>query len=446
MPIKTLPLRVAQEAIEAVEAQSGDVTAAAEDIGIPRSTLWHRLRVAKKLHGIEPVVDDPPLGKSQKKWEVTESGANIKNIWSDGDEVRSIQDALDKAEVDPAIWEVKDAVVNSYQVAMKLFGGYEEGRGRRIKDKPILKELWQVKVTLRRRAPKSLTDALELIHKRAEKFKPKYVLPKLPKPQGDLLCVLCLYDHHFGKLCWAEETGNNYDLKIAEKVWDNAAQDLLAYISPLGVKRFHVTLGQDFVNFDNTEGTTTAGTPQDNDGRYAKVIDTAYWAMVRLVDRLISIAPVDVQYVPGNHDLLASYHLSRELKRQYRSTDRVSVDIAYRSRKYYRWGKCLLGLAHANHTKNKWSTLPNLMATEVPQDWAATTLHEWLTGHVHSKTKRETLPVEEHDGVAVRTVPSLTATDAWHFEKGYFSKRAAEAYIYSAEKGYAGHFSADARE
>jgi hypothetical protein len=48
--------------------------------------------------------------------------------------------------------------------------------------------------------------------------------------------------------------------------------------------------------------------------------------------------------------------------------------------------------------------------------------------------------------VRVRVLPSLSGTDAWHYRKGYVgSMRAAEAYLWSYDDGYAGHFSASAR-
>lgn len=351
--------------------------------------------------------------------------------------VRTLKGALEAGHVDTKEWEVERWVLNKWDMGAKLSVDGTDGLSAI--------ELWQVKVWFCRKPAKRLRDALEEIHKRAAKYSPVYKYPKL-KTEGDILAVVCLFDHHFGKLCWAEETGNNYDVRIAEKIWDHALEDLLGYVAPLGIQRFQLPIGQDFVNFDNQQGQTTAGTPQDNDGRYAKVIAAAYSALVRGTDRLSVIAPVDGELVMGNHDSTVSYHLARELKAHYRLTDRVKIGIDFRARKYLRWGTNLIGMAHADNVKGKFEALPTIMATETPKEWAATTHHEWLLGHVHHKSKRETLPVEERNGVVLRTLPSLSGLDAWHYAKGFLSKRAAEVYLYSKKRGYVGHFSVNARE
>lgn len=358
--------------------------------------------------------------------------------------IRTLEAALESGNVDQAIWEVERWVLNKWDMGAKL--KFTDGQGC-TKEQLSATELWQVKVWLRRKAPKALTDGLELIHERAAKYSPKYRFPPLPKTQSDLLAVPCLYDAHFGKLCWKEETGGNYDLKIASRVWQNAVDDMMAYLAPFKVARVLFPAGQDLMHFDNMAGTTTAGTPQDTDGRYPKVVDAAFWALVYAAERIASLkAETDIIYSSGNHDLLASYHLCRELKRHFRHTKRVNVDTEFRDRKYYEWGCVLLGLAHADKVRRKWDTLPNLMRQEAPEQFARTTFHEWLMGHEHHAQKRETLPAKEIGGMRMRTVPSLSETDAWHSSCGYLAKRAAEVYLYSKKDGYIGHFSVNARE
>lgn len=457
MATPRLSRELAEQAVAAVEEHGGNVCAAARAEGVNRRTFVDRVRVAKAYYGLAPSKKRTISGEAVEQSEATtprftvnETASGDKRIWSVSDVICTIDDALAKAGVDPAIWEVKESTISQHQCPMKMHMGHSVVKGVktgiRRPDEPHMMTMWNVRVLLRRRAEKSLTDALDLIHKRAAKFSPRYSFPRLAKPAGDLLAAVCLFDHHFGKLCWRQETGNDYDLKIAGDVWRNAVADLLVYLRPMGIKQFYIPIGQDLVNFDNASGQTTAGTPQDNDGRYAKVIDAAYWALVWMIDQFASIAEVEAEFVPGNHDLTVSYHLCRELKQHYRHTKRVAVGIDFRKRKYKRWGTNLVGLSHAENVKDKWTSLPNIMATEVASDWAATTHHEWLLGHVHSKSKRETLPVAENDGVVMRTIQALSGTDFWHYDKGYISKRATETYLYSASKGYVGHFSVNARE
>lgn len=472
----TRPVTKAQAtaAIDAVNLCGGNLTAAAKQLGIPRSTLYSRVASAKQAYNIEPSADEPLQGVDgdsfrmpalpstlQSGWEIEHQPKQLR-IWSLGDEVRTVDEAIAKAEIDLSKWSIKSAKVKQYVVPMKVNQGQkvvtlEDGEGKtKVKRQTLATQaeerhrevVWLIEVIVQPRAQKWLLDALDEIHERAKKHAPKYKLDPLPKGPRDLMYEISLFDHHFGKLCWAVETGQNYDLKIAEVVFYNAVMDLLARAGDRNIDRFLFPIGQDLLHIDNVSATTTSGTALggSTDGRYAKIVDIAFTSLVRVVDDLTKRAPVDIVYVPGNHDKHVSYHLARELDAWYRHNKRVTVDSVFRKRKYYRYGTTLLGLGHADTEKSKWSTLPNLMATEKPHDWAATTHHEWHVGHLHTKQKREMLPVEEVDGVIVRVLASLSGLDNWHYESGYFSKRAAEAYLWSKTEGYVGHFSVNARE
>jgi hypothetical protein len=81
------------------------------------------------------------------------------------------------------------------------------------------------------------------------------------------------------------------------------------------------------------------------------------------------------------------------------------------------------------------------MAQERPTDWAVSKTKEWHLGHFHHKREYKFSAGNTFNGVSVRILPSLSGTDAWHFEKGFVKQPAvAEAYIFSKENGYVGHF------
>jgi len=270
--------------------------------------------------------------------------------------------------------------------------------------------------------------------------------PKLPKfkaPASPHLLTVSIFDHHFGKLAWAAETGENYDLKIAERLYLAAVDDLMDKTKGYPVEKILFPVGQDFYHIDNGNNTTTNGTPQDADGRYGKIIATGEMACIHAIDRLRTVAPVEVVWIPGNHDRTTSYHLCRVLQAWYRNEDRVTVNVGDELRKYFRYGVNLIGLTHGNEEKH--ADLPMLMANESRVDWAETTHHEFMTGHYHRAKQLHFLPLDTQGGVLIRTLPSLSAADAWHKMRGYFGgERTAEAYLHSKEKGYVGHFSSDA--
>jgi len=349
--------------------------------------------------------------------------------------VRTLAEALEVAEVDEDIWEVERWVANKWDVGAKV--------GPKSDKKIEVQELWQVKVWLRRRLPKVLTDAFEILEKRLAGWAPKKYAVPAKSPADAIMVEVSLSDVHFGKLCWAEETGTSFDLKIARRIYENAVREILGLVRSQRIDKFLLPLGNDFFHFDNMMGATTAGTVVDSDGRYPKVIAAGTEAVIWAVDLMASIAPVEVMWVPGNHDYLASLHLCRELKAWYRGAKHVDVDVRPSPRKYFLYGQVLLGFTHGDSEKH--SQLPSIMATEVREDWGATSHHEIHLGHRHLVQKRDFVSVDTHEGTVVRILPSLSGIDGWHHKHGYIGRRAAEAYLWS-KRGYLGHFSVNAND
>ena len=345
--------------------------------------------------------------------------------------IQTLEDAVAFAKVDLAVWRVKSWECTGWEVGMKL----REFDGGKVKgERPITRPLWRVSLKLERLLAKPIHDAIATIFDRMKGHEPNYQsLSNRSTSIGEPhLCVVDLVDVHFGKLAWAAETGQDYDLKIAESVYRDAVQRIIHRTSGFRVAEWLMPIGSDFLHVDGLNGMTTAGTPQDVDGRIAKVLGTAFQAVVWAVEELAQYAPVYAVWVPGNHDRLLSWCLSQSLAAWFRSTDRVHVDYSPTSRKYHPFGKVLIGLTHGNQEKH--SSLPVIMATERPHDWAASTVREWHVGHLHKARRVDYVGLDTHDGVPVRTLRSLSAVDAWHFRKGYVgTERAAEAYLYSRD-------------
>lgn len=353
----------------------------------------------------------------------------------------TLEDAIAFAEVDLSVWRVKSWECTSWEVAMKM----------RVKDEPDRAEkhgLWRISLKLERILPRYIQDGLDAVYKRFEEAGKSIRFDRPPLSldlsRGSLL-EINIPDLHMGKLCWSPETGHDYDLKIAEYVYDNAVAELHARASGFRVDEAVFLIGSDFFHVDTLESTTTGGTRVDTDGRYAKMFAAGVTAVIRAIDRLAdSCRRVHVVWVPGNHDRLSSYHLAREVAAFFRNDDRVKVDHGPLVRKYVRYGCNLIGYTHGDKVKAQ--KLPLVMATERPKDWAETTCREWHTGHLHTSKSFETMTCDEHAGVKVRTVPSLCGTDAWHAENGYIGNtRSAEAYVYDKDYGLVANFHAVAR-
>lgn len=354
--------------------------------------------------------------------------------------VKTLDDMVKAADVDLETWYVHDWEATAWTTPMKV--------RRRGEENPSLVQCHRVKMSLRRIAPKAILDGLERLYERIAKHSPDYSdLKPRPrsKPHEEILGVLCLFDCHFGKLAWSPETNNSYDLRIAESLFEEAVEDLFNRAVHREVSRILLPVGNDLYHVNSSvRNETAAGTVQDQDGRYAKMVEICEMAHVRAIDRILSRCPVDIYYVGGNHGPTAEYHSARFLHAWYRKCDDITVDYSPNPRKYYEFGSSLIGLTHGNEEKH--DALPGLMANEEPEAWARSKCRHWYIGHYHQAKKYQTKPLETRDGVEIRIIRSLAGNDAWHHRKGYINlSQAAEAFFHGRESGYLGHEVAYAR-
>lgn len=348
--------------------------------------------------------------------------------------IRTLDELLAAAAVDLTVWEVERFVVNKWESAARLGAGDDA----RIETAP----LYQVKAWLRRnRKAERLVDVGERILADIAAHAPTYPAYAPAIVRGErYMTEWSAPDLHLGKLAWAPEAGEDWDMRIARETYLAALEDAIQKASGFPTEKWLVPIGNDFFQYDNLDKTTTAGTPQDTDSRYAKMFQVGEQLLVAALDRLAVIAPVHGIVVPGNHDRQTALTLGRVLSAWYRNTDRVTIDCSPTLRKYVRYGSNLLGFTHGSEEKP--ADLPLIMATEAPRDWSETTHREWHIGHTHRSKETRYTAGESFKGVRVRILPALCAADAWHASKGYVGEaRAAETYLWSHDGGYAGHFS-----
>jgi hypothetical protein len=370
-----------------------------------------------------------------REFTAKESGDTC-SVLSVSDRIRTVEDAFKFGGYDPAIWQVHSSECKAYQCCIK-----------NAEKRPEVVQLWAIKLTLRRRVTRASQVEAETILDRIRRQAPKYPkLGKLPKPSDPHLLEIALFDVHFGKLAWRCETGQDYDLPIAKARYVAAVVDMLGKASSFPIEKILLPIGQDFFHIDNKQNQTTAGTPQDVDGRYPKVWAAGKLAAMEVVEMCAQVAPVEIIYSPGNHDELTSYHLCEYLDARFHDCDRVTVDTEPKSRKYVAYGPVVLGFTHGNEEKQ--GDLVSIMLHEARELMATRRTLEIHTGHFHKAKETRHVNTDTHaGGVRVRTLPSLSGTDRWHYSKGYVgAMQAAESYLWSKRTGYVGHFSANVEE
>lgn len=256
--------------------------------------------------------------------------------------------------------------------------------------------------------------------------------PLVPPPtltDSDLLAVYPIGDPHFGAFGWAEETGEDYDLKIADAVHRKAI-DWLVGIAPPAREALLINLGDMLHANDSKNMTPGHGNILDVDTRYEKVMMVAVDMMIYATYRLLEKhEKVTVWNVRGNHDPEAHFAIALAMRHHFRDNPRVDVNTKPADYLYYRFGNNLIGSHHGHGAKG--ADLPLLMATDRKEDWGQTEHRVWLCGHVHHKS------MKEHPGCDVETFSTLAGKDAWHAQKGYRSKRGSSMIVYHRTDGEA---------
>lgn len=283
----------------------------------------------------------------------------------------------------------------------------------------IRKDVINTRVKVRpTQRPKFNTERLiKLTEKALESFDVKDRI--YPDTDSDDVAEVVLFDIHYAR-AYREK---NHETTRRDTL--HAARDIVARLKLNPPKRIKIPVGQDFFNVDNSQGTTTKGTPQRVSLDWEDMYSQGTELMIEIIEMFREVAPVDIDYTAGNHDKVLRYTLLVALKYKYAKSKTVNVNIAPEARVYHEFGNCLVGISHFNNEKD----LSSLMQIEAREGWGRTEHHYWLTGHVHH------LEMSEKNGVTVFRCPSISFIDSFHDTYGYVGARPAIACFIFNKQG-----------
>ncbi len=282
-----------------------------------------------------------------------------------------------------------------------------------------------VKTTAEAERPEALREA---ILEAFEDYRGRGKVSAAPKhSDADLMTVYPMGDPHLGAYSWAEETGDDFDLKIAEQNLCESVSRLVA-CSPKSEVGLILNLG-DFFHSDTSENRTLrSGHALDVDTRWAKVLRVGVRAMMQCIESACrKHQTVIVKNLIGNHDDHTSQMLSIALGLFYEGNERVIIDESPSKFWFHRFGRVLIGATHGDTCKP--TALPGIMAHDRAGDWGETKHRYWYTGHIHSQT------VMEFPGVLWESFRTLAGKDAWTASKGYRSGRDMYAIVHAKDHG-----------
>jgi DNA-directed RNA polymerase subunit RPC12/RpoP len=373
--------------------------------------------------------------------------SNTAEVSADVPRIMTDRDLLKFLDVDMNEWEVTKVVYGKsegYRKDRRVRWEVENGKVKYgiVDDNGelLIKPMFSVKVWLRKKAAEiAARNEVELIKKEAISYAPKYKAIRYPKQKDAYLYEIAMPDLQLGRLVMAEEAGqaSNPDLYIRKA--ESAVNELLGVNYP--IERILFPIGNDFFDSNTAAMTTAHGTPQSDDVRWQRTYKLAKKMMIGLIETMTQIAPVDVVTIKGNHDEERIFYFGDTLESWFHNNPNVTVDNEPKGRKYYPFGKVLLGLAHGYYEKPV--KLDSLMAYEAPQLWAASQFREWHLGDKHHKSDMISKTEELENGVVVRILRSLAPPSVWEYDKGFVgSLKAAEGFLWHRERGLFAQFTA----
>lgn len=313
---------------------------------------------------------------------------------------------------DPSKWTVITTTNSEWQV-QRAGGELESLYASKISVKPKIKEV-SVEELYTGLLDKP-TNHKVIEPKKVDIFKESYLL-EIP-----------LQDLHIGKYASKSEVGESYNYLTAIQRAKQSVRDILKRAKGKNIEKILFLLGGDMFHSDTTNRTTTAGTQLESDILWQDMFVKGVQLLSDLIDEMLTIAPVDVITISGNHDVQTMMHAQVAMKAYYRNDPNVRVDTRLTYRKYYEYGKCLLGFTHGDQETNR---ISGVMQVEMPKAWGRTLFREIHAGHLHSEQTKES------NGIIIRNISSVAGTDGWHSKKGYVgAQKKLQAFLWSKSKG-----------
>jgi hypothetical protein len=271
----------------------------------------------------------------------------------------------------------------------------------------------------------------ELLRSAVDGFKDD--LPRVsltnPPPLGNdnLLNCYVITDYHLGMLSWSEETGEDWDIQIAEDlIYKWFAQAI--HQSPDANTAIFAQLS-DFLHFDGMDAVTPASKHLlDVDTRFAKLVRVAIRIIRQIINMLLQKHQhVHILMLDANHDPVSQIWLREWLAVTYENEPRITVDTSPNPYNAYEFGSTALFFHHGH--KKKVTDVSSVFASQFREMFGRTKYAYAHTGHLHH------LDVKENNLMIVEQHRTLAAADAYSARGGYLSGRDAKVITYHKRYG-----------
>tara|TARA_R100001039_G_C1854802_1_gene117748 strand:- start:10799 stop:12001 length:1203 start_codon:yes stop_codon:yes gene_type:complete len=260
-----------------------------------------------------------------------------------------------------------------------------------------------------------------------------YIKDHINEQNSNLANCHILTDYHLGMMAWHEESGEDWDMKLAEEMiykWFSMALNQ----SPNAEVGILANVG-DLLHWDGYDAVTpTSKHIVDADTRFQRLCRVAIRVIRRVVDMmLVKYKTVHIKMCDANHDPASESWLREFFHAFYETEPRVEVDT--NAGTYYCYEHGLTSLFFHHGHRRKVANVDHVFTAKFREVFGRTKYSYAHIGHLHSRELKETnlMIVEQH-----RT---MAASDAYAANGGWISGREAAVITYHKEFGEVGRIS-----
>ena len=373
-------------------------------------------------------IGDTQNQKEKEVINIEEQEDNLKVYVENSNRVKSIDDLIKHCKIDLNEWEINKYDIGTYEVT-----GFDKDNN------PTTVTMYRMKAWLTRIKPElNLKIVKKQLKEDLSDLSPKVERKKRDRndKKDKYLLEISAFDLHLGKI---GIKGDEYSLEIAETRMFDAIEHLLYRAQGYYVDKILFIAGHDFLNSDGDwpVPTTTKGTPQFNSNYHIDMYRAGRKLLIKAINYLSEIANVHVMVVPGNHDRESMMHLGDTLELYYENNENVKVDNSDCLMKMIVYGKNMVISDHGDGPKA--NDLPGIISQRYKNAWSDVDYVEVHRGHLHTNKSTKMQAIEELQGITIRNLSSMSATDFWHDSKGYIGNiKKAQAFLYHRNNGLQG--------
>lgn len=281
----------------------------------------------------------------------------------------------------------------------------------KVSVKPINKFVWT-------------SDNIERLFNEVDKEHIKKQYHEFIQPNGDNMLVVPIADIHYNLLTTTLNSDSEYNPMIAKEMFLEAIDEVIDRCRDKNISRILFPFGNDGLNSD-VKHATTKGTPQDDAIDWESSVISFTDMLIQGIEKLVTIAPVDVVLINSNHDYYTMFGIANALRLYYENDEMVNVDYSPFPRKYITFGNTLVMITH----DVKPDLINGLIQMEARELVSQTTNSIALLAHLHHES------VIDHTGTDVRRLSTFCARSKWITDMGYASRRKTQAFIINKEFG-----------